>query len=187
MDDFDPGYRNGEDPPARTSMCFDENLTRGYEARNSRHSTNSKKGVSRNMSSNPSIKESAVDTFIREQRDDSVHSETKIRRRRSKHSKASSRMSSRRGISLALENKSLPDNFHERVVELEHKIEQRRFNLDNVNELMLLYSQAVEYYNGINDNKFVIYQDLIQKILVKPEVLIAMSSASKDPAAYAKE
>lgn len=81
----------------------------------------------------------------------------------------------------------MPENFHERVRELEHYIEHKNFNLEHVNELMLLYSQAVEFYNGMNDNKFLIYQDLIQKILVKPDVLMAMTTASKNPEAYAKE
>ena len=39
----------------------------------------------------------------------------------------------------------------------------------------------------MNDSKFLIYQDLIQKILVKPDVLIVMSTASQNPEAYAKE
>ena len=42
-------------------------------------------------------------------------------------------------------------------MELEYMIEQNKFNIDTVNELMLLYSQAVEFYNGMNDNKFIIY------------------------------
>ena len=92
-----------------------------------------------------------------------------------------------RELSVNITAKTLPPNFHERVRELEHKIDHRNFNLDSVNELMLLYSQAVEFYNGMNDSKFMIYQDLIQKILVKPEVLMVMSTASQNPEAYAKE
>lgn len=46
---------------------------------------------------------------------------------------------------------------------------------------MLLYQQAVEYYDGLNDDKNAIYQDRIQNMLVRPEVLAVMSQASKDP------
>ena len=53
-----------------------------------------------------------------------------------------------------LANKKLPPNFHERVIDLEHQLEGDDFGLETVNELMLLYSQAVEFYNGMNDKKY---------------------------------
>ena len=46
--------------------------------------------------------------------------------------------------------------------------------MDTVNALLLLYSQAVEFYNGMNDSKFSVYQDRIQNMLVRPEVLLQM-------------
>ena len=52
---------------------------------------------------------------------------------------------------------------------------------------MELYSQAVEYYNGISDDKFTIYQDRIQNMLVRPEILTCMSSASANPEAHRRE
>ena len=41
----------------------------------------------------------------------------------------------------------------------------------------------MEYYNCINDDKYIIYQDRIQNMLVKPEILMVMMNASKDPEA----
>ena len=59
--------------------------------------------------------------------------------------------------------------------------------METVNALLLLYSQADEFYNGMNDSKFSVYQDRIQNMLVRPEVLLQMQTASKDPEAYARE
>ena len=66
-----------------------------------------------------------------------------------------------RASSFAVKNKKLPVDFAEKVLDLELKIDQGRFTLDTITELMQLYSQAVEYYNGINDDKYTVYQDRI--------------------------
>ena len=54
-------------------------------------------------------------------------------------------------------------------------------------DLMLLYSQAVEYYNGMNDEKYTHFESRIQNMLVRPEILMVMANASKNPAKFAKE
>ena len=59
--------------------------------------------------------------------------------------------------------------------------------MDTINDLLLLYSQAVEYYNGINDDKFSIYQDRIQNMLVRPEILMVMQNASRNPDGQKRE
>ena len=62
---------------------------------------------------------------------------------------------------MSIESKQLPPNFYENVHDLEIKIEQGSFNMETINELLTLYSQAVEFFNGINDDKFMVYQDRI--------------------------
>jgi len=62
---------------------------------------------------------------------------------------------------MSIESKQLPPNFYESVHDLEIKLESGNFNLDTVNTLMLLYSQAVEFFNGINDDKFRVYEERI--------------------------
>ena len=47
--------------------------------------------------------------------------------------------------------------------------------------------QAVEFYNGMNNDKYQLYEGRIQSLLVKPEVLRTMSLASQDPELYQKE
>ena len=42
------------------------------------------------------------------------------------------------------------------------------FDLDMVNSLLELYSDAVEYYNSHTDKKFMLYQSRMQKLMVDP-------------------
>jgi hypothetical protein len=39
----------------------------------------------------------------------------------------------------------------------------------------------------MNDNKYTIYQDRIQNMLVKPEILMVLQSASRDPEAHRRD
>lgn len=50
-----------------------------------------------------------------------------------------------------------------------------------------LYSKAVEYYNGMNDDKYQQYEIKIQNMLLRPEILMVMSTASKNPEQYKKD
>ena len=60
-------------------------------------------------------------------------------------------------MSYVVEEKKLPANFAENILELELKIDQGTFSMDTISQLMELYQQAVEYYDGINDGKNAIY------------------------------
>lgn len=68
----------------------------------------------------------------------------------------------------------LPKNFAELVLDLELLIDSGNFDIETVNKLMQLYSQAVEYYSGINDVRYVYYTERIQNMLVRPEILRLM-------------
>lgn len=65
------------------------------------------------------------------------------------------------GSSSIYKTKRLDPDFAEKVLNLELQIDQGQFNMETVNALLLLYSQAVEFYNGMNDSKFSVYQDRI--------------------------
>ena len=67
--------------------------------------------------------------------------------------------SRRKGASLKA--KVLPPDFADKVLNLELKIDQGNFNMDTINELLLLYSQAVEFYDGMNDEKYITYEGRI--------------------------
>lgn len=86
-----------------------------------------------------------------------------------------------------LKSKQLPPDFANQVLNLELQIDHGDFTMGTINDLMLLYSQAVEYYNGMNDEKYTYFESRIQNLLVRPEVLQVMANASKDPAKYAKQ
>lgn len=80
----------------------------------------------------------------------------------------------------------LPPDFAERVLNLELSIDQGNFNMETINDLLLLYSQAVEFYDGMNDEKYVTYEARIQNMLIRPDIAAVMTSASRDPEGYAK-
>jgi hypothetical protein len=57
--------------------------------------------------------------------------------------------------------KKLPKNFAERVLDLELKIDGGNFDIKNIDKLMQLYSMAVEYYSGMNDEKYMYFTERI--------------------------
>ena len=79
--------------------------------------------------------------------------------------------------------KRLPSKFADQVVQLESDIACGRFNLETVNKLLLLYSQAVEYYNSLTDEKYQYYEGKIQTLLVRPDILLVMSQKNKEVSA----
>ena len=68
----------------------------------------------------------------------------------------------------------LPKNFSDMVLDEELKIDSGNFGIDNVNNLMKLYSLAVEYYSGMSDEKYIFFTERIQNTLLKPEILRLM-------------
>lgn len=74
--------------------------------------------------------------------------------------------------------KSLPENFFEKVLDLELKI-KRDFNMSLLQELISYYSMAIEYYESKEDIKFKDYQTRLNSLLSQPEILKKMSEVSK--------
>ena len=85
----------------------------------------------------------------------------KARGSAAKRSHTASNVGSSARRSTVQQKKNLPANFAENVLEYELQIDQGKFTIDTINDLLLLYSQAVEYYNCINDDKYTIYQERI--------------------------
>lgn len=71
----------------------------------------------------------------------------------------------------------LPANFAMKIIEKEIELE-KSWSQNVINELVELYSQAIEYYNYNNDPKFYDYQDRMHKMLLKPQVMSAISHSS---------
>lgn len=74
--------------------------------------------------------------------------------------------------------KSLPDNFFEKVLDLELRV-QSQFNMNLLQELIHFYSTAIEYYESKEDPKFKDYQNRLNKLLAQPDILKKMNDMSK--------
>jgi hypothetical protein len=72
----------------------------------------------------------------------------------------------------------LPKDFANLVLDKEMKIDSGAFDIGTLNSLMGLYSQAVEYYSGMNDEKYIYFTERIQNILVRPEILKLMKDVN---------
>lgn len=72
---------------------------------------------------------------------------------------------------------SLPPNFADEVLDLEMKIESSSdFTQKDVDRLVYLYSQAMEFYEESNKDKYNSLKDRIQKLLVNPIVFNRMKN-----------
>lgn len=74
--------------------------------------------------------------------------------------------------------KSLPDNFFEKVLDLELKV-KREFNMKILQELINFYSTAIEYYESKEDPKFRDYQNRLNILLSQPDILKKMNDINK--------
>jgi hypothetical protein len=70
--------------------------------------------------------------------------------------------------------KSLPDNFFEKVLELELRI-KRDFTMEILTEIVNLYTSAIEWYESIEDSKYKDYQNRLNILLSQPDILKCMN------------
>ena len=66
--------------------------------------------------------------------------------------------------------KSLPPNFFEQVLVCEIQM-KKGFSMVTLQKLINYYSQAIEYYESINDPRFQRYSKSLQLLLMQPEVM----------------
>ena len=65
---------------------------------------------------------------------------------------------------------SLPPNFFEQVLVCEIQM-KKGFSMATLQKLINYYSQAIEYYESINDPRFARYSKSLQLLLMQPEVM----------------
>lgn len=71
----------------------------------------------------------------------------------------------------------LPNNFAEEVLDLEMKIDSKtNFTQKDIDRLVYLYSQAMEFYEMNNKDKYTLFKERLQKLLVNPIVFSKMKS-----------
>ena len=66
--------------------------------------------------------------------------------------------------------KALPPNFFEQVLICEIQM-KKGFSMVTLQKLINYYSQAIEYYESINDPRFARYSKSLQLLLMQPEVM----------------
>lgn len=71
----------------------------------------------------------------------------------------------------------LIDNFAEKLLNLELDMEQPEVDVQSVHNLLELYTNGVEYYESIKSNRYVIFQEKIKNLLMKPNVLDALNNS----------
>ena len=74
-------------------------------------------------------------------------------------------------------DKFLPPNFFEEVLDTEFRLKQR-YNIQDIQKLITLYSKAVEYYEYLGDPKYIKYQNSLSLIFSQPEIKKYMNSGS---------
>ena len=69
----------------------------------------------------------------------------------------------------------LIDNFAEDLLNLELDMEQPTVDVKNVHKLLELYVNGVEYYESIKSNRYLIFQNKMKSLLLKPNVIEALN------------
>jgi hypothetical protein len=73
---------------------------------------------------------------------------------------------------------SLPDNFFEQILACEIQL-KRGFSMDTLRKLINLYSTAVEYYESINDPRYMRYSKSLQVLLLQPQIVKQINMQTK--------
>ena len=76
------------------------------------------------------------------------------------------------------QRKKLPENFFERILVLEMNI-RNSFQMELLNEMIKLYTGAIEYYESLEDPRFADYQNRMEMLLSDPDILKAMNEHKK--------
>ena len=79
-----------------------------------------------------------------------------------------------------LKRKQLPEGFANEVLDKEMSIDDNNFDVDTVNRLIYLYSQAIEFYEGYDQEKYKSYYQRLQNLVLKPVVHKVMRNEKPD-------
>jgi hypothetical protein len=73
----------------------------------------------------------------------------------------------------------LPQDFSEQVLDLEAEVQMGCVTREQVDELITLYSQAVEYYACQSSQRYLVYEQKLQNLMIKPEIMMLMNPNSR--------
>ena len=73
-------------------------------------------------------------------------------------------------VKTAEKKATLPDNFFEQILACEIQL-KKGFSMITLRKLINLYSKAVEYYESINDPRYLRYSKSLQLLLLQPQIM----------------
>ena len=73
---------------------------------------------------------------------------------------------------------TLPDDFFEQILACEIQL-KKGFSMNTLRKLINLYSRAVEYYESINDSRYMRYSKSLQLLLMQPQIVKQINMQTK--------
>ena len=81
-------------------------------------------------------------------------------------------------VKSAEKKNTLPDDFFEQILACEIQL-KKGFSMNTLRKLINLYSQAVEYYESINDSRYMRYSKSLQLLLMQPQIVKQINMQTK--------
>ena len=81
-------------------------------------------------------------------------------------------------VKSAEKKNTLPDDFFEQILACEIQL-KKGFSMNTLRKLINLYSRAVEYYESINDSRYMRYSKSLQLLLMQPQIVKQINMQTK--------
>ena len=85
---------------------------------------------------------------------------------------------SKKLVKSAEKKETLPDDFFEQILACEIQL-KKGFSMNTLRKLINLYSRAVEYYESINDPRYMRYSKSLQVLLLQPQIVKQINMQTK--------
>ena len=85
---------------------------------------------------------------------------------------------SKKFVKAAIKKDTLPDDFFEQILACEIQL-KKGFSMNTLRKLINLYSRAVEYYESINDPRYMRYSKSLQVLLLQPQIVKQINMQTK--------
>ena len=69
-----------------------------------------------------------------------------------------------------------PPNMAERILECDYILEQNEITIEEVNQIIEVYTQSVEYYESINSDKYIFLGKKLKNVYQNPKVIRVLNS-----------
>ena len=92
--------------------------------------------------------------------------------------KKDNQLSQKNLVKAAEKKATLPDDFFEQILACEIQL-KKGFSMATLRKLINLYSKAVEYYESINDPRYLRYSKSLQLLLMQPQIVKQINMLTK--------